>query len=137
MRPNGTLEDIAAVIGFSATIRLSSWYGGKTLHVPVEPRDSHPLFMVLGASPFKALVEEWGGESISIPINAEYHDSVRRRSVAVMIASGMSSRDISSVLYISPQHVNRLKIEAEELGMLPKSVTKTAQGAPVKSTVRG
>lgn len=120
MRPNGTLEDLGAVIGFSATIRLVSWYGGSTLNVPSEMRDAHPLNMIIGASAFKLLVEEWPGEAIKVPINAEYHESIRHRAVAALVAAGMVARDIGSVLYMTPRHVNRLRVEAEERGLLPK-----------------
>ena len=60
---NTTLDDISAVIGFTATLRLSAWYGnGNNLYVPPVVAEHHVLANLLGRSAAERLAREFGGD---------------------------------------------------------------------------
>lgn len=106
---NTILEDIAAVIGYSATTRLVGWYGGNHMTVPKSPPTSGPLFELLGASACARLCAEFPGERIDVP-NDTLRDAMRiRRRVAILLESGIGIKAVSSVVGIPRRQVERIR----------------------------
>ncbi len=73
-RANGTLEDVAAEIGYTATSRLVAWFGGANLYVPATATEDHAVARLIGFPAFRRLVAEYGGTTLSCGV-----DRVERR----------------------------------------------------------
>lgn len=120
---NGVLEDVSAVIGYQATTRLVGIFGSapepRKLLIPVEARPDHAIALVIGMPAMQRLVDEWGGQVLKICSNSDYHHLRRVRAVANMVKGGMSAKDVADELEITERQVRRLRIEAEEIGLLP------------------
>jgi hypothetical protein len=93
---NTTLDDISAVIGFSATLRLVAWFGdGSNLYVPITAEDGCLLVRLLGLPAARRLCEAWPGEHLAIPRLRDHEDDLRKRFVARMIEKGFGTREIA------------------------------------------
>lgn len=121
VRANTTLDDIAAVIGFSATLRLVAWYGDQdsSLWVPVKVSEDHALGKLIGVPCMTRLVGEWGGELLKIPTMDFYEDDCRNRSVRDLLARGLSPREIARLVYVGERRIQQVRMQLEETGMLP------------------
>lgn len=134
---NSTLDDIAAVIGFSATLRLSAWLGDLNyLYVPAEVSEEHFLAKLIGISAAKALSKEWGGESLAIPFAKPFEVDVKRRMVCRMLEQGFNTREIAKFLQVSERRVQQIQRELEMAGLIdPLTVVKRVkQKAASEST---
>lgn len=116
---NGVLEDICAEIGFGATIRLAAVYGGRSLYVPKAFDVQHQLCVLLGESPYKALVREYGATSLNVPRIEEFDRWRRVREVSVMLAKGFTVSDIAGALCMTTRNVGELRRRCEEIGLVP------------------
>lgn len=116
---NGTLEDICADIGFTATMRLVALLAGEQVYVPTKATSGHAIEKMIGERPFVRMVENYGGEVIRIPAMAEFDNLRLLPGLARRIAAGESTRDISRTVGLTEQHIRRLRAQAEELGLLP------------------
>ena len=128
---NTTLDDVAAVIGFSATLRLAAWFGdGGNLYVPETVSEHQVLAKLIGFSAAKRLSENWGGEHLSLPRLRAYEDDVLRRVVGRMLEKNFSSREIAVHMRISERRVQQIARELELAGLievvLPKKAEKKA-----------
>ena len=134
---NGVLEDISAVIGFTATTRLVALFGSgpepRGLLVPVEARADHAITLAIGMPAMQRLVAEWGGQVIKLCSNSDFHHARLLRAVAVMLKDGMSPKDIAGVVDLTERQVRRLRVEAESIGMLP--LVLRARGAKAGTVV--
>lgn len=131
---NTTLDDIASVIGFSATLRLSAWFGdGVNLYIPGEAAEGQLLPRLIGLPAAKRLSEEWGNEHIAIPRLKAYEVDLRRRLVGRMLEKNFGTREIAAHMRISERRVQQICRELELAGLidvvLPEknTVEKTAQ----------
>lgn len=125
---NTTLDDVAAVIGFSATLRLSAWYGGgNNLYVPHEMQDDHFLARLLGVSAAQRLSNEWPGEHIAVPRLDGYEQDIRRKVIARMLEQKFGTREIANHLRMSERRVQQITREMEAAGIIDvvKPVEKT------------
>jgi DNA-binding CsgD family transcriptional regulator len=113
---NGVLEDIGAVIGYTATTALVGWFGGHKLWVPMKFEASHPLCKILGEKPTARLVEAYGGECLSIPLAHPY--SVRDRRIVEFVLAGKSDVQIAGALKIGERRVKQLKDRLRKAGLL-------------------
>ena len=130
---NTTLDDIASVIGFSATLRLSAWYGDGTanLFIPRNAEDGQVLSNLLGIDNARRLSTEWGGEHMAIPRLKVYQDGIRKRMVGKMLEKGQSTRDVAECLQISPRRVQQICRELEQAGLIPiQGPRKESEDAP-------
>ncbi|WP_287995351.1 helix-turn-helix domain-containing protein [Acidiphilium sp.] len=116
---NGVLEDISAVIGFTATTRLVAMFGPGKLLVPVAAHPDHAITLAIGQSAMRRLVAEWGGQVLELCMNADFHHARLVRAVAIMLKDGMPPKDVAGVVGLTERQVRRLRSEAEEMGLLP------------------
>lgn len=120
---NGVLEDISAVIGFTATTRLVAIFGSgpdpKNLFIPVEANPDHAIAMAIGMSAMRRLVDEWGGQVIALCAHSDLHHVRLVRAVANMLKGGMPPKDVAIVVGLTDRQVRRLRTEAEEIGLMP------------------
>lgn len=123
---NGVLEDISAVIGFTATTRLVALFGPGNLLVPMNANADHAISRAIGQPAARALSAEWGGQVLKLCFHADYHHARLVRAVANMIKGGMPTKDVAIVVGLTERQVRNLRAEAEEMGLLPL-VLKTKQ----------
>lgn len=115
-----TLEDISAVVGLTATLRLSAWFGDGTSNCYV-PRLAEPgqlIERLIGMPAAKALSKEWGGDHLAIPRLRDYEDDMRKKAIGRMFEKGFGSREIAAHLRISERRVQQICRELEVAGLI-------------------
>lgn len=116
---NTTLDDMATVIGFSATLRLSAWYGhGNTLFVPLQVEEGQVLVTLLGMPAATRLTQAYPGEHIYIPRITQYEEDVQRHRIAKMLEKGFSTREVSRHERMSERRVQQICRELETAGLI-------------------
>lgn len=115
---NTNLDDIAAVIGYSPTRQLVAWYAGRKLYVPSEPREAHPLRVLLGRAALRRLVREWPGQHIRIPTLAEDQRLVREREIAEALVAGESDGVIAGRYNLTPERIGQIRRALTGSGLL-------------------
>ena len=116
---NTTLDDISAVIGFTATLRLSAWYGnGNNLYVPPVVAEHHVLANLLGRSAAERLARAFGGEWLASPRITPYGEDMRRPRIGRMLEKGFSTREVSQHERISERRVMQICREMEVAGVI-------------------
>lgn len=115
-----TLEDVAAVIGFTATLRLSAWFGDGTsnCYVPLVAEEGQLLVRLIGFPAANALSKEWGGDHLAVPRLRDYEDDMRKKAIGRMFEKGFGSREIAAHLRISERRVQQICRELEVAGLI-------------------
>ena len=117
---NSTLDDISAVIGFTATLRLSAWFGDLgNLYVPESVDEDHILVKLLGKNTAERLVREWPKKFLSIPRLTAYEEDSQRRFIGYLLARNASPREIGCLLRKSERRVQQICRELEAAGLIP------------------
>lgn len=119
-KPNGTAEDLGAIIGFSNTLLICGTRGGRQLYIPEKTSPDHLLSKLLGETAFRALVDAWGGETLTIPNLAEFNRYQRVRACARHLLEGRSMHAIARITGVTYNQVKNDRRTAEYLGLLPK-----------------
>lgn len=125
-QPNSTIEDVCAVIGFTATVRLVDWFGGNNIYVPTEASDDHTLSCLIGLPALRALCLEFGDLTVWIPATVHSEHLEIKKQVAQMLRNGGGSRSVAEATGLSQRHVQRLRRELEDAGLLPQVLTENA-----------
>ena len=128
-RLNGMLDDISAEIGFTATSALVAWFGGTSLYVPGEVNPEHPLAKLLGISPYKRLVANWGSEVLNLPEGRQDEIDRRNKVIAQMLSEGLGSKAIGARTGLSERRVQQLRTMLERTGIIP------LMDFPLKATI--
>ena len=116
---NTTLDDISAVIGFTATLRLAAWYGnGNNLYVPEEVEDGQVLVRLLGRSVAERLAQEFGREWLAVPRITSYEEDVRRQRIGSMLEKGFSTREVARHERMSERRVQQMCRDMELAGLI-------------------
>lgn len=121
---NSTLDDISAVIGFSATIRLAAHYGGRDIHVPREVSELHPLVKLLGVSRVTRLSDEWAGQRVVVPGLGFCDVEMRNAKILTLMLHDISIEQIANIVGITVRRVEQLRKEFSDEGLLPDYVGK-------------
>lgn len=130
---NTTLDDLASVIGFSATLRLAAWFGDRgNLYVPETCEDGQVLVKLIGLSAAKKLTEEWGHQHINVPRLRPYEDDLTKREIGRLLAHGMAPREIANMKRMSERRVQQVCRELEAAGLI-EIVTPRAASAGKKA----
>lgn len=118
-RMNTTLDDIAGEIGFTATVTLATWYGGKNLYVPAEPNEESHIVRLVGMSAAKRLAAVWGSTLIAVPTMWVYEEGQRNRLVGALIGRGIGLKEIARDMGVSERRVQQIRRALEDTGLLP------------------
>ncbi|UZZ64568.1 late transcriptional activator [Curvibacter phage PCA1] len=116
---NSTLDDIAAVIGFSATVRIAAHYGGRDLNIPKHVSELHPIAKLIGVSALNRLHAEWQGERVTVPTLTFAETEVRNARILAELQQGASIEQIAAVERITVRRVQQLRRDFEAAGLLP------------------
>lgn len=136
---NSILDDLAAVIGFSATARLAAWYGhGNSMYVPINVEESQTLVRLIGLSAAKALTKTWPGQFLSVHPLRCYEQEVVRYRVSRMRTMGATNREIASIVGLSERRVQQIQKELLGEGLLPENTpVKILQEKGAREIPRG
>lgn len=116
---NTTLDDIAAVIGFSATVRLSAWFSnGSSLYIPEIVTDDCLLVKLVGKSAAERLSKEWPKKLLWIPTMSVYDELRRRRMICRMLEQKFGSKEIARTIGMSEKRILQITRELEAEGFL-------------------
>lgn len=121
VRQNSSLDDVAAVIGFTATLRLVAWYGDTNaqVYVPETAVEDHEFARLIGLAAFRRLAEEWGGQHLAFPTLDAYEEDCRNRLVKQLLERGMSPREIARIVGLGERRVQQIRRTLEDAGLLP------------------
>jgi hypothetical protein len=117
-RANGTLEDVAAEIGYTATSRLVAWFGGANLYVPATATEDHAVARLIGLPAFRRLVSEYGGTTLSVPGGHLEEMDRRDRLIAERLGCGTGPREIAAEFGITERRVQQLRTRIEQTGLI-------------------
>ena len=116
---NTTLDDLASVIGFSATMRLSAWFSnGSSLYIPAQVTDECVLVKIVGRSAAERLSKEWPKKLVWVPTMAGYDDMRRRRMICRMLEQGFGSKEIARTIGMSEKRILQITRELVVDGFL-------------------
>lgn len=132
MKNHGILEDIGAEIGYTATAALVDWFGGGNLYVPLTYEPGHPIESVTGEAAFKRLIKAWPGETLWLPLGYQREQDRRDRMIAVLLASGYSTRKVALIAGMSESHVQHSRLRLERAGLLPVILRKAGLPIPTQ-----
>lgn len=115
---NSTHDDLAGVIGFTATMRLVAWFGGNNMFVPRTFEVDTILVKLIGESAAQRMVQEWAGQFIAVPAMSAYDDDVRKRRIGLLLEKGFSVRSVSLLEKVSERRVQQIARELEQAGLI-------------------
>ena len=122
---NTSLDDIAPIVGFSATIRLSAYYGNANMMVPKEVSEKHTLAKIIGMSAARLLCAEMGGTTVSMPSLHLAEVELRNAKVLKMLTNGVFTvHEIAKLNGITLRRVQQLRTQFEAEGLLEKRVSE-------------
>jgi len=116
---NTLLDDISAVIGFTPTVLLASWFGGTQIRVVSKFDENHLVAKIIGVRAFERLVGTFGDTNIHIPKVAIHQRFLRWKRVHDLLLAGSSVNAIVEELGITIQHVHNIRRDLEDSGILP------------------
>lgn len=116
---NTTLDDIAAVIGFTATVRLAAHYGGRDMNVPVAVSDKHLIAKLVGMSALQRLHAEWAGERVTMPTLGLVATDLRNARILRDLMAGVGLGLIAEREGLTNRRVEQLRRAFEADGLLP------------------
>lgn len=118
-RTNTTLDDIAGEIGFTATVMLATWYGGKNLYVPAEPLDTSMVVRLIGMPAARRLASAWGGLMVAVPTMWQYEEAQRNRTIGALLIDGKGTKDIAGIMGMTERRIQQIRRSLEDASLLP------------------
>jgi DNA-binding NarL/FixJ family response regulator len=125
-RDNTTLDDIATVIGFTATLRLAAYYGGQNLYVPANPDEGCQIVRLIGLSASRRLAGEFGSEHVAVPTMWAYEEDQRNRLILNLLKQGQSPKEIAHTTGMTERRVQQIRRHLEDVGLMPLIVKEKA-----------
>ena len=123
---NSSTEELAAMLGLTATSRLMALYAEELVDIPTDAPPGHPLEKLLGKSAFWRLRAEFGGKTLRVPLNTEADRISLIRAIATLISRGQRVNDIAELTSLSRHRIRRHIACAWELGFLNNENQKKA-----------
>lgn len=118
---NSTFDDISAVAGWTATVKLQVWFSGRYVYIPSVASPSHPLARLLGLSVLAALVREFGGpgdRALWIPSECAQDRFRRDRDIAVALANGTTVQELAERFGLTVRRVEQIREELQGNGVI-------------------
>ena len=66
---DNTLSQLAGVIGVELSMKLASRFGGRRMHIPLDPPATSELVAEIGLEAAQRLARRWGGTHFDMPIS--------------------------------------------------------------------
>lgn len=112
------LDDLSPVVGFTATLALAAWWADRNLYVPASARPDHPLASVIGLPALRALVAEFGGQTLAIPADVQALRFRRDRAICERFAEGWTPARVADEFELSPRRAEQLRVDLIARGWL-------------------
>ena len=112
-----TLDDIAEIVGFTATLKLSAVFGGAAIFVPKEVGPNHKVSKLIGHDAAQALAAWLAGSVVKIPASREFVMLRTAAAVTDMSARGFGPRAIAASLGLHPNTVANMQALAKRAGI--------------------
>lgn len=114
--PTPLLDEIAGIVGDSATRSLVHVYPGTRLYVPTTPKlnPRHPIAALIGMDLARKLCERFGGELIELPTGGALSVLARNVEIRRLYRNGRTIDDIARQYQLARRHVRRIVIVARE-----------------------
>lgn len=133
---NTFFDDLAGCIGGTAAVWLVSLHKGRTLYVPAQATEDHPIAKRIGYTRMQRLCGEFGNSTIDMPTEVEWERARMVRIVADMLQHGRTRKEIARLLGITERQVGNYRVIAEEMLMLPMvSRSKSPEGEATQSSL--
>jgi len=110
------LEEIVEVSGYAPALELCRAFGGRTVRVPHQMPETHPLALTMGYAPACAFAERFGGEDLVVPAERTALMDLRNRRIVAAYVEREES-------------VSRLALE---FGLTRKRITEVLDEAGVQ-----
>lgn len=117
---NSIYDDLAASVGYTATVKLRTWFAGGWLYVPHPCRATpdHDLARIIGMPALQALVRDFEADQhLWLPIGEEAR-YVRDRDIALRLAAGDTVAQVAAQFGLSERRVEQLRGEMIDEGVL-------------------
>ncbi|MDD2721629.1 MAG: Mor transcription activator family protein [Gallionella sp.] len=102
-------QELVALIGFSATLRLVEKRPGIPAFIPKVLTPDHWLLDTLGQQQAEALVKHYGGETITVPNCKLAMVKIRQRRIVQTRADGFSQTEAALLHGVTPRWVRELE----------------------------
>lgn len=120
---NTTLDDLAAIVGFSATVRFSMWFGARgnkyNTYIPNQVNEGHVISKLIGVPAMRRLVDEFGGEHLSVPSLHGAFIEGRNALIRDRLLAGIGTKIIAEETGLTERRVQQIRRELETMGLLP------------------
>lgn len=120
---NTTLDDLAAIVGFSATVRFSMWFGSRgnkyNTYIPNTVNEDHVITKLVGLPAMRRLVHEFGGEHLSVPSLHGAFIEGRNALIRDRLLAGIGTKNIAEETGLTERRVQQIRRELETMGLLP------------------
>ena len=90
-----SLRQVAEATTLAAALQLVSDFGGTEIYVPKNPKASSSLAKSIGIVQARRLAEQYGGESILIPVAEQHRFQHKLAKVREMLEQGMTVPQIA------------------------------------------
>lgn len=117
---NTTLDDLAPIVGFTATVRLTAYFGGKNMTVPKHVSEKHVLAKLIGMSAARKLSDEYAGCRFWVPTLHVAEIELRNAKVLEQLRNLVSTDKIAASTGLTVRRVQQLRAQFETAGFLPE-----------------
>lgn len=121
------LDDLSPVVGFTATLAIAAWWSDRNLYVPAVARADHPLVSVIGLPALRALVAEFGGQTLPIPADAQALRFRRDRAICERYAEGWTPARVADEFELSARRAEQLRADLIDRGWLDFAAGRLAK----------
>jgi DNA-binding NarL/FixJ family response regulator len=101
--------DLVSELGEEAVLRLMDAFAGRSVYVPANAGETHPITVAIGAEAAAILCEFWHRTELEFPAAAS-----RRQRILDLKASGRSNGEIATALLVSERHVREVLAEQRD-----------------------
>lgn len=106
------LQNIAEMIGLTASIKLIEHYGGTSLLIPKRIDESHYLVKSLGVEAAFRLSDYYGRETLYIPKADQIMRKMRNRQIIKDFDSGISVKQLARKYRLSNRRIHSILTES-------------------------
>lgn len=131
---NTTLDDLASIIGFTATLRLAAWYGDSNLYVAATIAEDQRLVALIGEPAARRLSDEFGRQHIWVPGLHAAHREKRNHLIWTRLMEGAGSKAIAKETGLTERRVLQMRVQFERMGLIPMVLGKSGKNALGKTT---
>lgn len=119
------IDDVCAEIGFTATIKLMRWHGGRNIYVPDKANPDHPLAQLIGMPALIALCENFGSCTMWIPTHLDEPRMETTKAIARHLAAGKSVEETAKLVCMTVRSIQRTRKSLINAGILAAPPSKS------------